>query len=92
MTTFPLKISSPEGDLFCGDAVMLSLRGTEGELAVMAGHIPFVTSLVEAPVTILLEDDTERKAFAKGAQGQQNINKRNSLGNEGVRRWRYFRG
>ena len=45
MKTFPLKISSPEGDLFNGEAVMFSARGTEGELAVMAGHIPFVTSV-----------------------------------------------
>ena len=45
MSTFPLKITSPEGDLFCGDAVMLSVRSTEGDLAIMAGHIPFVCSV-----------------------------------------------
>lgn len=46
MSTFPLVISSPDGDLFRGDAVKLILRGTEGELAVLAGHIPFVTGIV----------------------------------------------
>ena len=45
MNTFPLIISSPDGDLFRGDAVKLILRGTEGELAVMAGHVPFVTAV-----------------------------------------------
>ena len=40
MKTFKLKISSPDGDVFNGDAVKLCLRGTEGELAIMAGHIP----------------------------------------------------
>jgi len=45
MNTFPLIISSPDGDLFRGDAQMLILRGTEGDLAIMAGHIPFVTAV-----------------------------------------------
>ena len=66
MNTFKLTVSSPDGNKFQGDVVKLDVRGTEGELAIMAGHIPFVTSLVEAPVTILLDDDTEKKAFAKG--------------------------
>ena len=39
MKTFFLKISSPEGDLFSGEAVKLVVRGVEGELAVLAGHI-----------------------------------------------------
>ncbi len=45
MNTFPLIISSPDGDIFRGDAEKLILRGTEGELAVLAGHVPFVTAV-----------------------------------------------
>ena len=45
MSTFPLIISSPDGDLFRGDVIKLILRGTEGELAVLAGHVPFVTAV-----------------------------------------------
>lgn len=66
MNTFHLIISSPDGNLFEGDILKLDVRGTEGDLAVMAGHIPFVTSVVEAPITIWMADDTERKATAKG--------------------------
>lgn len=66
MNTFKLTVSSPDGNKFQGDVIKLDVRGTEGELAIMAGHIPFVTSLVEAPVNILLDDDAEMKAFAKG--------------------------
>ncbi|MBR3099449.1 MAG: F0F1 ATP synthase subunit epsilon [Clostridia bacterium] len=47
MTSFPLTISSPDGDLYRGDASKLIVRGTEGELAVLAGHIPFVTAVAE---------------------------------------------
>ena len=53
MKTFPLIISSPDGDLFRGDAEMLILRGTEGDLAVMAGHIPFVTAVAKGSVAIV---------------------------------------
>ena len=66
MKTFPLKVSSPEGDLFSGDAVMLSLRGTEGELAVMAGHIPFVTTIKPCDVKITLEDGSVKIGKANG--------------------------
>ena len=45
MNTFALTISSPDGDLYRGEATKLILRGTEGELAVMAGHVPFVTAV-----------------------------------------------
>ena len=60
MKTFPLTISSPDGDLFRGDAEMLILRGTEGDLAVMAGHVPFVTAIVRGKCAIVVSE-TERK-------------------------------
>lgn len=37
MNTFRLTISSPDGNIFQGEAVKLSVRGIEGDLAVMAG-------------------------------------------------------
>ena len=60
MKTFPLTISSPDGDLFRGDAAMLILRGTEGDLAVMAGHVSFVTAVVRGKCAIVVSE-TERK-------------------------------
>ena len=60
MKAFLLKISSPEGDLFCGDVVKLSVRGTEGDLAVMAGHIPFVSYVKPCDCKIELEDGSEK--------------------------------
>ena len=56
MKTFPLTISSPDGDLFRGDAEMLILRGTEGDLAVMAGHVPFVTAVVKDRCVVITEE------------------------------------
>lgn len=60
MMTFPLKVSSPEGDLFCGEAAKLSVRGTEGDLAVMAGHIPFVSYVKPCDCKIELENGEEK--------------------------------
>ena len=60
MSTYPLLISSPDGDLFRGEAEMLILRGTEGDLAVMAGHIPFVTAVVRGNC-VILKAEGERK-------------------------------
>ena len=60
MITFTLKVSSPEGDLFCGNALKLSVRGTEGDLAVMAGHIPFVSYVKPCECKIELEDGEEK--------------------------------
>lgn len=56
MNTFPLTVSTPDGDAFRQDAVKLCLRGTEGDLAVLAGHVPFVTSIQPGPCKIELPD------------------------------------
>ena len=60
MRTFPLSISSPDGDLFRGDAEILILRGTEGDLAIMAGHVPFVTAVVKSDCVVVTANG-ERK-------------------------------
>ncbi|MBQ7355223.1 MAG: F0F1 ATP synthase subunit epsilon [Clostridia bacterium] len=66
MKTFPLKISSPEGDLFHGEAVRLIVRGVEGELAVMAGHISFVTPVKACDCKVELEDGEEKLGSTDG--------------------------
>ena len=66
MKTFPLIISSPEGDLFRGDAVNLSLRGVEGDLAILAGHIPFITSVVPCDCSLELLNGEVKKGHTEG--------------------------
>jgi F-type H+-transporting ATPase subunit epsilon len=60
MNTFSLNISSPDGSLFKGNAVKISLRGADGDLAVMAGHIPFITSVKPCEFHFELDDETVR--------------------------------
>ena len=45
MTSFPLKIVTPDGLIFDGDAEMVKVRTTEGDMAVMARHINCVVPL-----------------------------------------------
>ena len=66
MNTFKLTVSSPDGDIFSGEIVNLSLRGAMGDLAVMAGHIPFVTSVVPGECKIEFDDGEEKIATTEG--------------------------
>lgn len=66
MNTFPLTISTPDGNRFDGAAAKLSLRGTEGELAVMAGHIPFVTAVRPGEFHIDLPDGSIKRGQTEG--------------------------
>ena len=53
MKTFKLIISTPQGNAFEKDISMLSVRGTEGSLAIMANHIPFITTTKDGEVKII---------------------------------------
>lgn len=66
MNTFPLIISSPDGDLFRGDALFFAVRGSEGDLAIMAGHTPFLTAVQPCGAKIILPDDSEKFARVDG--------------------------
>ena len=66
MSTFKLVISTPDGNIFSGEAANISVRGTEGDFAVMAGHIPFITAVKPCDCTIVLADGTEKKGKTEG--------------------------
>ena len=52
MKLFKLIVSTPQGNVYENDVAMLSLRGVEGSLAIMANHIPFITSTKDGDVKI----------------------------------------
>ena len=47
MRSFHLQIAAPDGLRYDGEADQLSVRGITGDLAIMAGHIPFMTALAK---------------------------------------------
>ena len=66
MNTYHLLISTPDGNVFDGETVSLSVRGVEGDLAVLAGHIPFVTSIQPCACKVVAADGSERLGRAEG--------------------------
>ena len=66
MNTYPLTISSPDGNLYTAPASGLVLRGVEGELAILAGHVPFTTSVVPCTVRITTEGGEEKIGKTEG--------------------------
>lgn len=66
MNTYKLIISTPDGSVFDDEAEVLVVRGTEGELAVMAGHIPFITAVKPCECKVTLSNDNEKVATIGG--------------------------
>ena len=66
MKNYHLIISTPGGNVFDGDAAMLTVRGSEGDLAILAGHIPFITSVKEGEAGIVFADNSEKRARIGG--------------------------
>ena len=66
MNTFRLTIATPDGTAYRGEADMLSLRGTEGDLAIMAGHVPFITAVKPGECHVDTADGDRRTGHADG--------------------------
>ena len=66
MNTYNLTIATPDGNKFEGEVIGLFLRGAEGDLAILAGHVPFITSVKAGQCRIHLPDDDEKSATVDG--------------------------
>ncbi len=66
MKTFLLNISSPDGKLFSGQVVSIIVRGVEGEFAVLADHVPFITNVCQGKCIVELEDGTVMNGQTEG--------------------------
>jgi F-type H+-transporting ATPase subunit epsilon len=59
MAALHLEFVSPESVLFSGDVDQVDLPGSEGDLGILAGHAPLVTSLRPGIVTIFRDGRRE---------------------------------
>ncbi|MBQ4510065.1 MAG: F0F1 ATP synthase subunit epsilon [Clostridia bacterium] len=73
MKQFKLIISTPKGNALEKDVTMLSLRGAEGSLAIMANHIPFITTTKDGEVKIIDTDGNE--ILANASSGMLTVTK-----------------
>lgn len=61
-----VELVSPEQMLYSGDAEMIVARTTEGDIAFLDGHAPFLGSLGIGVVRIILDGDGEEVAAIHG--------------------------
>ncbi|NLK29093.1 MAG: ATP synthase F1 subunit epsilon [Clostridiales bacterium] len=67
MSSFHLKIVSLDGLFFDGEAKQVSLRTIDGEVSILAGHIPYVTAIGAGECRVYIEDtDQIRRAACVG--------------------------
>lgn len=73
MADFHLKIVSPDGLFYDGEAHQLTLRSIDGDVSVMAGHIPYLTAVAIGECRIYMGDGEPRRAACCG--GLLNVTK-----------------
>lgn len=66
MTSFPLKIVTPDGLEFSGEAEELIVRTTSGDMGILAGHINCVAPLGMGRATILVDGQKRYAACIGG--------------------------
>ena len=64
MTTFSLKIITPEKIFYDGEIVQIGLTTKEGNIGIMAGHVPYVANLVPSSLKIKEKDGEEFRVAA----------------------------
>jgi F-type H+-transporting ATPase subunit epsilon len=55
MTSFPLRIVTPYGPVFDGQAEELIVRTTGGDLGILAGHVDCVAALGMGRATVIID-------------------------------------
>lgn len=66
MSTFLLEIVTPERKIYAQQVDMVNVKGVDGELGILAHHIPLVTPLKVAPVKIKTGGNVEELAVHGG--------------------------
>ncbi len=66
MATFNLVIVSAEKKIFEGEVKSVQATGTEGELGILANHLPLLTSIKPGIVKLTLANDSEEVIYVSG--------------------------
>lgn len=65
--TFSLQIVTPDGSSYDGTAYSLTLRTIDGDVTIMASHVPYVTAIGAGECRVVVEQGAEpRKAACIG--------------------------
>ncbi len=72
MTSFPLKIVTPDGLIYDGQAEQLTVRTTGGEIGILARHIDYVASLGMGRAVIVADGQRRTAACIGGMLSVKN--------------------
>jgi F-type H+-transporting ATPase subunit epsilon len=65
--TFSVEVLTPEGEIFNGEVVQLSTRTVDGELGVLANHVPVLAGLMPNRLRLRVsESEVEEYAQSHG--------------------------
>ena len=73
MSNFRLQIASPSGMVYDGEAKQISVRAIDGDVAILAGHIPYVTALKGGECRVYIGDEIKKggRNFERDQRGSQ---------------------
>ena len=66
MKTFQLEIISPEKIAFANQVRMVTVPAADGQLGILAGHVPLFTNLAEGEVKVIGENEEFFLAIGSG--------------------------
>ena len=72
MTPFSLKIVTPDGLKFDGQAEELIVRTTSGDMGILAGHIDITTALGSGEARVVIDGTTRAAECKNGLLSVQN--------------------
>ena len=64
--SFTFELVSPEKLLLSGDAEIVTIPGSEGDMGILSDHAPVMTSLRPGMIGVKLADGTESAYFVRG--------------------------
>ena len=66
MKSFKLQIVTPDGMYYDGECTEVNVKSTEGGVAILAGHIPLVTTLAKDGWCKVRTESGKRTAYCSG--------------------------
>ncbi|MCX7337955.1 MAG: F0F1 ATP synthase subunit epsilon [Alphaproteobacteria bacterium] len=64
MTLFCVEIRSPSEQVFKGDVQMIIAPGSDGDLGLLANHMPIITMLRQGQIILKMPNGTPDQSFA----------------------------
>jgi F-type H+-transporting ATPase subunit epsilon len=66
------ELVSPERLLFSGDVLGVDIPGTDGDMGILPGHAPVLSTLRPGVITMTKDDGTKERIFVRGGFAEVN--------------------